>query len=507
MKTAYSYRRFSSSGQATGSSLERQLEIAKEVCVEQGWSLADLPPDKGLSGFTGANKHKGALGIFINKVKAGEIQNGSVLILEKMDRFSRNEVDLVLPDFLHLLQSGIELYSCTDSTLYTLASIRKNPMMLNYAIMGMAMANDFSKTLSNRVKKSFDLTYIKAKEGKVVNFGAWQPKWISLVDGKFVLNDKAEIIKRIYNEYMADKSMVAIAKGLIVDDIEPIGGGKTWVQSQIRYFLTAETLIGTITIKKQTYTKYYPVVLTDNQWNMLQAKLHQNRNRRGGRKPATYIASLLPNRVFCSKCGGTVNSHQSTNGKGGLNRYYKCTKARYNECDCRKMIGIKDIEESLALNFLSGNPDTLTNKPTDSTADDIQALNGQKLLITKQIDRLTSIEDIDLDILRSKLLSLKSQLSSIDEQINQLRLKETTNNHAPEMKKKVLELFKAGSEEAGKEFVLMLNHIRTTLLDHSKRQQLVHLLPSLVEKLEIRLDDREYLVTFTNGNKSDWIHV
>lgn len=76
---AYSYRRYSSSGQRDGTSLERQLEQAQAVCNDKGWTLVDLPPDEGIPGYKGINKIKGTLGQFINKVKAGNIPKGSVL--------------------------------------------------------------------------------------------------------------------------------------------------------------------------------------------------------------------------------------------------------------------------------------------------------------------------------------------------------------------------------------------------------------------------------------------
>ncbi len=95
--------------------------MAQAVCSDKGWTLIDLPPDEGISGYKGINRIKGTLGTFLRKVKAGQVQRGSVIIIEKMDRFSRNEIDLVIPDFLSLLQSGIEIYSCADRTHYTLA--------------------------------------------------------------------------------------------------------------------------------------------------------------------------------------------------------------------------------------------------------------------------------------------------------------------------------------------------------------------------------------------------
>ena len=73
VKLAYSYRRFSSKNQTGNTSLERQLELAQDVCNDKGWKLVDLPPDEGVSAFKGgdgqqaANFHKGNLGAFLKR--------------------------------------------------------------------------------------------------------------------------------------------------------------------------------------------------------------------------------------------------------------------------------------------------------------------------------------------------------------------------------------------------------------------------------------------------------
>ena len=126
-KVAYSYRRFSNRQQRTGTRLARQQDIAWEVATAKGWRLLDIPPDKGVSawkitdldGQQAANFHKGNLGAFLKRLQAGDIAQGSVLIVERLDRFSRNYVDLVLNAFLDLMHAGIELYSCVDQTRTT----------------------------------------------------------------------------------------------------------------------------------------------------------------------------------------------------------------------------------------------------------------------------------------------------------------------------------------------------------------------------------------------------
>src|SRR5688572_30041079 len=103
---AYSYIRWSSARQTDGDSFLRQTDEARRVSTEQGWNLVDLPPDKGVSAFKGKNlSHKGILGQFIKRVENKLVPVPCVLVIEKLDRFSRKDVDEVLPVFLELLRS------------------------------------------------------------------------------------------------------------------------------------------------------------------------------------------------------------------------------------------------------------------------------------------------------------------------------------------------------------------------------------------------------------------
>jgi DNA invertase Pin-like site-specific DNA recombinase len=65
--------------------------------------LADL----GVSAYRGKNIKEGRLGAFLEMIKDKKIEEGSVLIVESLDRFSRSQVRQVLPDFLNVINSGI----------------------------------------------------------------------------------------------------------------------------------------------------------------------------------------------------------------------------------------------------------------------------------------------------------------------------------------------------------------------------------------------------------------
>ena len=98
---AYSYIRFSTPEQEKGDSLRRQEEEARKYAVEHGFNLDESQKfkDLGKSGYKGFNRINGALNDFLNLVNSGEIPKGSVLIVEHLDRLSREKVSDALTLF------------------------------------------------------------------------------------------------------------------------------------------------------------------------------------------------------------------------------------------------------------------------------------------------------------------------------------------------------------------------------------------------------------------------
>src|SRR5262245_48878217 len=107
--TAYSYVRFSSPKQAEGDSLRRQTEAAADWCrrndavLDESTTLHDL----GKSAYTGAhrqNPDRHALAAFLKLVEDGRVPRGSFLVIENLDRLSREHVQPALLLALNLLQ-------------------------------------------------------------------------------------------------------------------------------------------------------------------------------------------------------------------------------------------------------------------------------------------------------------------------------------------------------------------------------------------------------------------
>ena len=108
---AFSYIRMSTEGQLRGDSLRRQLERSREYAAKNGLDLDETTTfnDIGVSAFRGKNVREGALNRFLVAVREKKIAPGSYLLVESLDRLSRDEVVNAHTEFLALINTGIHV--------------------------------------------------------------------------------------------------------------------------------------------------------------------------------------------------------------------------------------------------------------------------------------------------------------------------------------------------------------------------------------------------------------
>lgn len=143
MIKAYSYIRFSSTRQMRGDSLRRQTELSEQYAKEhnleldQNFNLRDL----GLSAFDGSNVERGALGGFLAAIEAGQIPKGSYLLVESLDRLSREQLIDALTMFLNIIRRGIVIVTLADRMVYEHKSMGENfsPLLISITIMALSL--------------------------------------------------------------------------------------------------------------------------------------------------------------------------------------------------------------------------------------------------------------------------------------------------------------------------------------------------------------------------------
>lgn len=131
-RKAYSYLRFSTPEQSKGDSSRRQTELAQNYAKTHDLELDQTLTfhDEGVSGFRGKNAEAGRLADFREAVRVGLVPQGSVLLVEQLDRLSRlvpRKAVRVLEDIVDL---GVSVVTLNDGREYTPQSLDNDPMDL-----------------------------------------------------------------------------------------------------------------------------------------------------------------------------------------------------------------------------------------------------------------------------------------------------------------------------------------------------------------------------------------
>lgn len=268
MTIAYSYIRFSSLGQQKGRSYDRQAEAAREWCAKHGHELSeDRFTDRGKSGYTAEHLgENGQLKRFLDLVEAKVIEPGSYLIVESLDRLSREKVNEALPRFMQLLNAGINIVTLLDGEkVYTKDFTPQDVIM---SVFVMARANEESDTKSKRAKDKWQSRYREAREtGKAVKMPL--ASWLTYgADGAYVLKEpEAGAVRLIFEMCIAGHGMVVIAKALTIQGHRPFRGEK-WITATVLSIVKNKAAMGVYTPRDGgvPVEAYFPAVVSSVLW-------------------------------------------------------------------------------------------------------------------------------------------------------------------------------------------------------------------------------------------------
>jgi len=155
----YSYLRFSDQRQAAGSSVARQIQYAERWAAAHGMKLDTSlsMSDHGLSAFHQRHVTEGALGVFLEAIKAGRVQEGSILIVEQLDRLSRADVLTAFNQLSSIVTAGVRVITTKDDMEFSREKLAEHPFILYPAITSMILAHEESANKSRRVTEAIVL--------------------------------------------------------------------------------------------------------------------------------------------------------------------------------------------------------------------------------------------------------------------------------------------------------------------------------------------------------------
>lgn len=344
---AYSYMRFSTPEQAKGDSKRRQALLAEEYAKENGLELDRTLTfrDFGVSAFRGANVEIGKLGEFMEAIRRKEVESGSFLLVESLDRISRDQILPAQNIFTQIILEGVTIVTLADRRVYSADLVNKAPFLLIEAIVILIRANEESETKSKRLKASWVNRRSNISTKPMTSLG---PAWLKYNKKarKFeIIESRAKIIRRIFEEHLSGKGSCSIARGLRNDKVPTWtlskGQPSIWREAYICKILKSTSVIGRLTthvmdnserwkrIPLSEVADYYPSVISEELFYKVQ---EVNRKFKSLYKGPVTIKNIFASLGRCSCCG-SIHSYRS---RGTGYSYLICYSYTYNlGCDLK----------------------------------------------------------------------------------------------------------------------------------------------------------------------------
>ena len=438
---AYSYTRMSTLEQLKGDSSRRQLARTEKYAEQNGLEIVDRFDDWGVSAFHGRNADFGALSEFKQRVESGDIKKGSYLIVESMDRLSRQRIIKALSLLTEIVSNGIILVTLDDNQVYSEENIAANGVSLIIALSQMARAHEESKRKSGMLSDAWEEKRRKAREHGVVSTSK-VPGWLIVKDGKVLeAPGRAAIVREIFTLTRDGCGAYTVCR-LLNERGQPVWSKRKnaiWRESYIKKIIGSRTVLGEYQPHRLVHSDsegtkrvpegapiigYYPAVVSLQLFMEANAATDCRRTGGRGRKGIRY-ANLFSGLLKCFCGAGYRYIDKGPAPKGG--QYLQCSVA-YLKGECQVKAIRYEVIEHIMLSFVEtlDIARVLGGESTLSMVEQKRSLLFSKrdeyaqvdLQITNIADAIASGEGVQSSSLMHRLVKLESKLESLQNEIN-----------------------------------------------------------------------------------------
>ncbi len=339
-----SYSRVSSGKQARDGrdGLDRQAALFEAFCERHGLQPApDRLTDAGISAYSGKHRRTGALGRLLDAARQGAIPAGSVVVIEDVDRLSRE----VPTDALRLLLDGVfaqglAIGVCRFDAVITEADFNANVGAALQLQLAIGQAHEYSARLSSRVLSAWKRSADAACSG--VKLPRLAPFWISWdrSSSDFYLNDHAALVQRMVQLSADGLGTTRIAAMLNAEGVRTVSnrrnhGGRAWTFGYVRQILCSRALIGEASLKvrgepDRVLPGYFPAAVSVADFEASLSAIQQRGQNRGRAGRGTLVRNILMGVLHCP-CGRTLQHLQRTS-RGNVYQYLRCIGRAHGTC-------------------------------------------------------------------------------------------------------------------------------------------------------------------------------
>jgi DNA invertase Pin-like site-specific DNA recombinase len=398
------YARVSTDRSEQEDSYERQVDyFTRYINANPDWEFAGVFADPAITG-TRADKRP-EFNRMLQACRAKEIDR---IIVKSISRFARNTVD-ALTYIRELKELGVAIYFDNEK----IDTMTPGGEILITILAG--MAEQESRNIAKNVTWAFEKKMLR---GDIILNTTRFLGYKKNEDGTLsIVPEEAEIVSRIYSEFLQGYSTSQIAHHLMDDGVpSPSGNKGLWYPSTILSMLKNEKYMGTViqgkTFKPDVLSKKrhknvgqrelhtmedcIPAIISKKKFELVQTMLGARNNLRSatqtgeGKFSSKYAFSGM---LYCGTCGGKLRRH-AIYRQGTVTRTWACATHVIHgdeECTarCVKEDDIKDAFVRALQKMMDGKYAAMLTRLKQNIKEEVIAGDREQIArLTEQIDEL-----------------------------------------------------------------------------------------------------------------------
>lgn len=306
---AIGYVRWSSEQQSRGDSEKRQVELIAAACTRNSWTLVETLIENGKSAYHGKNRQDGSkLNEIEKRAAAGELA-GKVLIVEQMDRLSRQQPLESVNLLSTLTKSGLLIHESSTGVTYDAQTTQEKWQDLLIAFIRAGIAFEESLKKSKRLKAAWRS---RQADPHTKPDSRLCPSWIEVRDGTYqIVESKADVVRGIFQRVIDGHSLRSICVDLNDKGIQLRKGGLT--PPNLSKLIRSRNVLGEYQpgtyeahghrLAYGDWIKVYPAIITHETWARALSGLQGRQSAGGPRKQHVNLLSGI------ARCGHETDEY------------------------------------------------------------------------------------------------------------------------------------------------------------------------------------------------------
>jgi DNA invertase Pin-like site-specific DNA recombinase len=291
-------------------SIPDQLKEARAKAQERGFEVVAEYSEEDVSAY------KGDRGPELAKAMEHAQRTRATLFVQHSDRLARGDAKQarhLVEIALWAIKAEVEIHCVRDPSTFE--------SLLAAVVMGDRNMED-SRRKADAVRDGLARRRKKGKFWGVAPFGYKHRR--NNADERVLVKDppRAEVVRRVYAEYLAGRSLTAIAQGLNADGILTMAKKKRWSPVMVRAMLRRPTYAGLLRDGEELIKATHEAIIDRKTWEQTQA-LHRAKARTHKRgRPSSGRHLFRKGFLRCGICGSSMVP--ITERRAQSNEYYRC---------------------------------------------------------------------------------------------------------------------------------------------------------------------------------------